>query len=174
MAILPSPGVLPLPGQYAVRGGAFRRSEHPQAQHLVASRQRSLPIEAPVAHLAPEFELGSRRDQRGPERVGVVHPRLDLELVRGRRRGRAHAKIASRTAAVSANVSNTYVAPLARSAAASYKPVATATLRAPIDRPQATSSGVSPTMTTSAPANRRPVRTAARAAATCGRQNGRA
>src|SRR5439155_907196 len=95
------------------------RLAHPQPQDLVPIRQPVTAVEAPVEHVAPELEHRARTHQRGAQRGGIIDPRLDLELVDGCGRGPAHAKMASRTAAVSASVANTYTAPAARSAATS-------------------------------------------------------
>ena len=72
-------------------------------------------VEAPVEHVAPEFEHRAGAHQRGAQRVGILDPRLDLELVDGRGGGGgggggggpAHAKMASSTAVVSVSVANT-------------------------------------------------------------------
>src|SRR5689334_23264967 len=105
MTVLAALGVLALPREDAVWGAPVRGPEHPQAQHFVASRQRALAVEPPVAHFAAELEPGSGASHGGSERVGIVHTCLDLELVQ--RSWGAQSKIASRTAAVSARVSNT-------------------------------------------------------------------
>ena len=108
-----------LPAEHTVRRSAGGRPEHPQPQDLVPIRQPVTAVEAPVEHVAPELEHRARTHQRGAQRGGIIDPRLDLELVDGCGRGPAHAKMASRTAAVSASVANTYAAPAARSAATS-------------------------------------------------------
>src|SRR6266536_1657836 len=108
-----------LPPEHAVGSRAVGGPKHPQPQHFVAADERPFPVEAAVDHLTPERELGSGARERRPQAVGILDPRLDFELVRGRGRGRTHAKMAFSTAAVSASVSNTYAAPAAASAATS-------------------------------------------------------
>src|SRR5438034_9207053 len=107
------------PPQHAIGRTAVGRSKLSQPQHLIALRERTAPIEPSVDHVAPKVERRARARQRGAQPVGIVDPRLDFELVRRRGRELAHAKMASSTAAVSARVSNAYVAPVARRAATS-------------------------------------------------------
>src|SRR5207247_10347194 len=84
-----------------------------------AVRAGTAPIEPSVDHVALKFERRARARQRGAPPLRIVDSCLDFELVRRRGRELAHAKMASSTAAVSARVSNTYVAPVARRAATS-------------------------------------------------------
>jgi hypothetical protein len=51
---------------------------------VVAVRERAAPIEPSVDHVAPKVERRPGAHQRGPQLVGIVDPRLDLELVRRR------------------------------------------------------------------------------------------
>src|SRR5205823_11364212 len=117
--ISPLFGVRALPAEHTVRRSAVGRLEHPQPQYLVPVGQPVAAVEAPVEHVAPELEDRAGTHERGAQRVGILDPRLDLELVDGYGRGPAHAKMASSTAAVSASVANTYAAPAARRAATS-------------------------------------------------------
>ena len=96
-----------LPREHPVRRRAVGLPEHPQPQYLVPIRQSGAAVEAPVDHVALELEACAGAQQRGAQRVGILDPRLDLELVDGSDGGPAHAKIASSTAAVSASVANT-------------------------------------------------------------------
>src|SRR5438309_4302411 len=155
----------PLPAEHAPFAGAIGGVKDAQPHDLIALSQAILAIETAIEHRAAIDELRTCGQYRTSDRGRVVHASLELELVPDN----GHANSASRTARVSLRVSKTCVASAARKAAVSKNPVATATVRAPIGRAQATSSGVSPTMTRSAPVNRRPVRSAARLAATAGK-----
>ena len=117
MAVLPALRVWPLEAEHAVGGGAVRGAVDPQPQHLVAALQPAFPVEPPVDHGATECGDGAGPSQGLPQRLGVLHTGFDLQLVGGR--GPGQAKIASSTAAVSARVAKTCVAPAARSAATS-------------------------------------------------------
>src|SRR5206468_10732094 len=114
MAVLPALRVRPLEAEHAVGGGAIRGAVDPQPQHLVAALQPAFPVEPPVDHSATACGDGAGPPQGLPQRPGVLHTGFDLQLVGGR--GPAQAKNASRSAAVSASVAKTCVAPAALSA----------------------------------------------------------
>src|SRR5437773_6146880 len=122
----------PFPPQDAEGRRTGLRAKYAQPQHLVVPFELALAIVAPVDHLAAKHELAARFHDRGFERGRIVHARFQLELVRGLLRGEFHENSASSTACVSPRSAKTWVAPAARSAGTSEKPVATPPEPAPI------------------------------------------